>query len=372
MRVSSHGPLTKVLDNFGGAIGTHPGLKRSRNEDRAVFAHVTNAAGEQFSVALLCDGVGGSEMGDVAATLVVTAFLGELATAPPGQALQKLLLDLVLATDNVVRRELSGRGATTASIFLASSRGEVAATNIGDSRIFSWSAGEHVFSQISRDDTLENELKDFPDMDVSALKARGLGDSLSQAIGETGRTAKELQIRIFNQQHFPTGIIMASDGAWKMAPDGFSAVVKYAPSAVEAVKRVTTIANWAGGGDNVSIIAIQDINNLIKASENSARSTSKKIWITIWYGDTKLVICEPADPYINKFSLNKNSSPDQHSLAEKKARRGSSERKKTKLKRNQPQLDLNITDGSGFDPKAAANKPRPKIEISIDSDSSET
>lgn len=50
----------KSIDGVGVAFGTNTGTRRSRNEDRMLVAKITSLGQEQFTVAMVCDGVGGS------------------------------------------------------------------------------------------------------------------------------------------------------------------------------------------------------------------------------------------------------------------------------------------------------------------------
>jgi len=197
-------PQFKSIDNFGVAFATHTGSRRSRNEDRVVVAKITSRSQEQFAVAMVCDGVGGSEMGDMAASLAVALFLSELSQINRRQPLSTTLSELIRKMDDGVRLALGGRGTTTASILITSSTGKFAATNVGDSRIFSWKSGDRL-QQISVDDTIENELQNLSVLDPSVLEARGLRGSLSQAIGEVGRSARDLRVHLFEKDQFLGG-----------------------------------------------------------------------------------------------------------------------------------------------------------------------
>lgn len=362
-------PLLKAIDGLGVALGTHTGSQRSRNEDRVAVAQITALSREQFAVAMVCDGVGGSEMGDVAATLSIATFLDELTQVKIRLPLSKLIVELIRKMDDVVRSELGGHGTTTASIVLASSTGEFVAANVGDSRIFSWNPGGSRLQQVSVDDTIENELRDLPVKDASVLDARGLRGRLSQAIGEAGRSSNDLRIVVFERNQFAEGgVILATDGAWKSDEIGFKSIAQHATVATDAMRRVLTFAAWTGGVDNVSIVAIEDLLKFAKASEKPAHLTSQAAWATVWICDTKFVMCDSTCPITDVRRQVESRSVLPKSAADKKKpkRKTQSRRKTFSPSPNQDGQQLNLMVNS--DTHDRQRDVRQRVEISTDDD----
>ncbi|SKA87404.1 Serine/threonine protein phosphatase PrpC [Pseudomonas extremaustralis] len=337
------------------AIGTNIGLVRSRNEDRVAVAQISAADGEIYFVVLVCDGVGGTEMGDVAASIAVTAFLEELAHNRSRLPLTTLLPLLVRRVDERVREALRGKGATTLSAFIATGYGEVAATNVGDSRIYAWSPLKDRLAQISRDDTMENELSELAIKDPSALRFRGFGGSLSQAIGEEARTANDLRITLLDPELLNDGVVLATDGAWKGAEDGFNALLKKAPSSTAAVNRVLSLSSWAGGVDNASIVVIERVKDAIL---NIPRVDPGILKIHVWLGSTKVILSAPVSTArLPKLERPVMKSDIRRALGKKYVRSSLKENKAPE------QLDFKIVEDSALERKKEA---RAKIEISID------
>jgi hypothetical protein len=274
--------------------------------------------------------------------------------------------------DDAVRRALGGKGATTASVLLASSTGDVAAANIGDSRLFAWSHAKQQLRQVSIDDTIENELQNLPGKDFSALNARGLQGSLSQALGETGRSSSDLKIIVFERDQFAQGAIIASDGAWKSSPDGFTAIVRNAPSAEDLVRRVIASTLWMGGIDNVSVIAIQELNQFIAlASNNDLNSFHNRIMF--WFADTKLILTnvygrKQPDPeqQAGRRVPGKRNSPPVKNVASKSPGRG----RKKKADVDDVEAQLAFNDDRETRSSDHYNDAKPKIEISTDDEPS--
>lgn len=368
--------LLKNIDGAGVALGTYIGSKRSRNEDRIAIANITTKGGDQFSVAVVCDGVGGSEKGDAAATLAIAVFIDALAQSDtikqPSEkiSLRNLLIELMRNVDNCVRDALKGKGTTTMSVLLGTSSGQFVATNVGDSRIFKWSPTIPSLIQVSVDDTIDNEFKKMALKDISILDARGLRGTLSQAIGEVGRSSQDLNLTIEMMDNFKgEGAILATDGAWKGDEFGFNSLALHATSALESMRRILSLSSWTGGLDNVSIIAIDDLTSFAKGCDDPIRKLSNLTWATVWICDTKFVICDGSRPtnYQRRKANNSSDSPQKTAPEEKIRRRGAKKYAASSLDKNSRQLEfLDERSPTNFERK---DDVRQKIEISTDDES---
>ncbi len=351
----------KHIEDLGIGICSRTGEKRSRNEDRLAIAHVSTQAQERFSVAIICDGVGGSERGDIAATLATATFLAELAQMAKPMPLKSLLTTLIRKMDDAVRNQLRGRGLTTVGVVLASATGELAAANIGDSRIFSWCPGISI-KQISVDDTLENDLKGLAINDA-ILDARGIRGQLSQAIGEIRRWPDDLRIVVFENKHFPdVGIMLATDGAWKADEKGFTLIARGAKSAHEAITRIPRFASWTGGIDNISLIAIEDFLGFASTNKSPQFGMATAAKVTAWICDNKFVVTDVnARPAMTSQKPNLSASTELLSEypKNKQAIKKASTKKRGYLPLKDQQLELMPESGQLEHP---ANL-KPKIEI---------
>lgn len=274
------GPRLFQMDD-GFALGTHVGNKRSRNEDRVAIARVDIASQLAYSVHIVCDGVGGSQRGDEAAAIACASIVSQLSAQTNFRAPAQLLPDLIRTADDTVRSLLSGTGQTTVCVLLNSSDGQCAIANVGDSRAYSWDQGSELI-QLTEDDTLANEVMHYNlEHAKTYLNARGLEGSLSQAIGEPGRTSKELSINVVTERSLPPGgILLATDGVWVNEVGAFNRIAKYSRSATELIRRLLTSASWLGGSDNASAIAIKDPQRMPGTVEALPRDTRITMWLT--------------------------------------------------------------------------------------------
>lgn len=348
------------VEALNAALGSTTG-RRARNEDRVAFAQIFSRNSPAFCIGIVCDGVGGSEMGDAAATIAVACVIDTLAAARKRVPLALLLTEAVCNADATVRKALDGRGSTTLSMFALSSHGEFAATNIGDSRLYSWAPGAPaMFKQVSTDDTLENELRILAVRDPTALAAHGLRGRLSQALGEPGREVQDLRVRVFGREQFPAGVILGSDGAWKADPLGFELIAKEAKGASDAVRRLLAFASWTGGHDNTSVLAIDDLARLF--AELSQTSSSAQV--TLWLADQKFVVKDATE-------LRTLPPDDQRTLLYERDRQEQRVKRRPAIKRkpsskprpDEPELELDLRAETREPEKPVS---RPKLEITFD------
>lgn len=333
------------IDELGVAVGTHLGVKRSRNEDRFAVARVRAYNEEIYTLALVCDGVGGSHSGDMAATIAVASILHELGSLRTRPTLKNLAISLVKVADDSVRETLKGKGTTTLVMVLGTGSGQVLCANVGDSRAYGWDRSAAKLSQITTDDTVENELKLIPGDHKALLQARGLQNRLSQALGESDRSSDELRVQIWSRDRFPDAVVLGSDGLWRASKD-FESVAANAKTAIEVVRRTINVANWVGGVDNSTLIAIQDLN-LFFGSPAASNTLASRPSLTMWLGSTKLKIQAPLNTSVQKGEA-------QFPREEKPKRKARS--KEQKKAPTEPQLKF---EGD------ISQEPRPVIEVTF-------
>lgn len=338
-----------VIDELGLVMATHLGSKRERNDDRIAVARIAAPNTETYTVALVCDGVGGSALGDQAASLAIASIIVDLAQQQGRSSLTELAVTLVRRADDLVRKELQGRGATTLVMLLATASGHLVCANVGDSRAYSWDQNSRKLDQVTVDDTIENELKEIPGNHAALINAHGLQGRLSQAIGESGRTADELRVQIYTKERFRDGAVLGSDGLWRAARD-FETAVATAATPTDAVRRAIALANWVGGVDNASLIAVGDVKRLCGGLQTQASAGRKQTEIALWSSSSKIKI-------LTSNWIGEAKSTEPRAKPEKQKR---NTKKKPRKTVDEPQLKLETVDSKDV---------RPKIEVTIGEES---
>jgi PKD repeat protein/serine/threonine protein phosphatase PrpC len=132
---------------------------RERLEDYAADRIVTTAGGLQLQIAMVCDGAGGGEAGELAARLTSRTIFEYLEISPE-TSVPKLLIKAVEQANKTVYSELHGTGTSTVSLAAVhlndgSPYGRLYIANVGNSRIYLMRAGR--IARLNIDHTLANE-----------------------------------------------------------------------------------------------------------------------------------------------------------------------------------------------------------------------
>jgi PKD repeat protein/serine/threonine protein phosphatase PrpC len=169
---------------------------RERLEDYAADRIITTPGGLQLQLAMVCDGAGGGEAGELAARLTSRTIFEYLEISPE-KSVPKLLIKAVEQANKAVYSELRGTGTSTVSLSAVhlndetSPYGRLYIANVGNSRIYLMRAGHLV--RLNIDHTLENEYvfagqmsfeeaKELEDPEY-VTRAMGIGAQVSVDIG---------------------------------------------------------------------------------------------------------------------------------------------------------------------------------------------
>ena len=261
--------------------------------------------------------------------------------------MRELSVALVKHADDLVRKEFQGRGATTLVMLLATASGHLVCANVGDSRAYSWEPDSRRLDQVTIDDTIENELRGLPGNPDALIKARGLQGRLSQAVGEGGRTADELRVQTFTKERFRFGAVLGTDGLWRAAKD-FESAVANAPTPLDAVRRAIALANWVGGVDNASLIAVGDVERFCGCREAQPLAFGRwQTQVSLWVSSTKIKI-------LTSDWIGETKTAETRAKPEKKNRSAKKKRRETV---SEPQLALDA---------ASPKEVKPKIEVTVE------
>ncbi|MCK9532038.1 MAG: Stp1/IreP family PP2C-type Ser/Thr phosphatase [Gammaproteobacteria bacterium] len=227
---------------------TDPGRQRQRNEDAIVWD-------ESRGFAVLADGVGGQNAGDVASGLVVSILDARLRADPAGEPEQHLAAAVHEANAQIHSRAAAnavyaGMGSTVVAVqFLGR---ELVVAHVGDSRLYRWRAG--ALERLTLDHSLVQEMVSGGFMSAEEARASGHRHVITRALGSASAVDVEVQ-----RHDLRSGdrLLLCSDGLNDLADDAEIAVVlaRGMPPEVAALDLVA-LANEKGGSDNVSAIVV--------------------------------------------------------------------------------------------------------------------
>lgn len=244
-------------------VRTDPGMVRGHNED-AVFAN------PDLGLAILADGMGGYNAGEVASGMATTLLATEFeaafnATAPyetdagsDQPFAHRCIADKVTLTNSAIfnaaesQPQYAGMGTTLVMALFYDNRVTVA--HIGDSRLYRLRGGE--FGPITRDHSLLQEQLDSGMISVEEARHSQNKNLVTRALG----VDPEVEAEIHDYEVQPGDIyLLCSDGLNDMVEDDeIQLTLQMLGANLElAATQLIQMANDNGGRDNVSVIVIK-------------------------------------------------------------------------------------------------------------------
>jgi protein phosphatase len=249
----------KRLQDIAGLTDT--GLRRRNNEDAIGWD-------AELGLALVADGIGGNNGGEVASSTAVRSIKSDLqsalrcVSAAPRPGAQRghaaMVHELVRRANqrilSMAKRDpkLYGMGATLAVALLADDR--VVIANVGDSRVYRMR--ERVFEQLTCDHLLGNEMIRRGSLSTAEAGQSYGRNILSRALGMAG----ELQLDLV-QHPVQSGdvYLLCSDGlTGAISDEEIAALLADAGADLHDVAHgAVALANRRGGRDNISVVLMR-------------------------------------------------------------------------------------------------------------------
>lgn len=254
-------------------VRTDPGMVRGHNED-AVFAN------PHQGLAILADGMGGYNAGEVASGMAVTLLSTEFETAfkdcPPHAAdvdtgecfAHRCLVDKIAGANSAIysaaesQPHYAGMGTTLVVALFYDS--VVTVAHIGDSRLYRL-RGE-VFEQLTRDHSLLQEQLDSGMISVEEARHSVNKNLVTRALG----VDPQVETEIHDHAVQPGDIyLLCSDGLNDMIDDEeIGSTLRMLGANLDlAARQLVDMANDNGGRDNISVILVKVLSEF-PASEN--------------------------------------------------------------------------------------------------------
>jgi protein phosphatase len=252
--------LTSVLEM---ASATDPGIVRSHNEDSI-------AVDTRLGLAVLADGMGGYNAGEVASGIAVAMLTTEMKQAlqskmPPadpglhGEALAARLIREHSSKANAAiyqtansRPQYAGMGTTlVVALFHDNS---MTVGHIGDSRLYRLRDGS--FDQMTRDHSLLQEQIDSGVITKEQARHSMNKNLVTRAVG----IDPHVETEVYTHDVRPDDIyLLCSDGLSDMvADDEIKATLDARKANLPlAAERLVQLANECGGRDNISVILVR-------------------------------------------------------------------------------------------------------------------
>jgi serine/threonine protein phosphatase PrpC len=273
-------PRDDELDVYG---ITHPGLVRRENQDhflacslrKQMLVHHTSlpdiehlAGAERLAfVAMVADGVGGGAKGEEAARLAVETVTHYVTgsmrcyyaassadDAEFSQALEDAALQSHADVLERAAKDPEARGMATTLTLLLGVWPRAYLLQVGDSRYYALRRGE--LYQVSRDQTLAQELVDLGVLSRSDASRSRLATTLSSAIG--GRQTAPVVTRMFSE--WGNVGLLCSDGLTRHVSDErIRERLRTMASAKQVCEDLLQDALDGGGSDNITVVVVRAV-----------------------------------------------------------------------------------------------------------------
>lgn len=252
---------TDAMDDiFIPAAITDTGCERELNEDR--YAVIESVNGVAWVV---CDGMGGSKGGELAAQLVIDAIRGELenqSELPPVVSVQRAMAEANRII--CVRRQnpsFSEMG-TTVVLALFAER-EVVVAHVGDSRAYL--VRDAAVQQLTKDHTFVQDLVDQGKISQEEAMAHPQAHVLTKCMGsDVALTMDSTKFFLWNiEQDSPLDyVVLCSDGLYSLVSDGELASIVSTNPPQRACVNLVELARARGGYDNITVAIVPLIGQL--------------------------------------------------------------------------------------------------------------
>ncbi|MEN8172032.1 MAG: protein phosphatase 2C domain-containing protein [Chloroflexota bacterium] len=276
--------------HLNAAAATDKGMSGKNNEDRyGISAHAlsTNAAVPAV-FAIVADGIGGHQAGEVAAEIAVESISAAVAESD-GENPPAILRDAVVGASQQIRSQadgnsaMRGMGSTCACAWIIED--QLYTATVGDSRIYLIRSG--TITQISIDHTWIQEAITYGIIKPEQAKGHPQAHVIRQYLGSEKPPEVDFRIRLHaddtDQQALRRQglklspgdrLVLCSDGLTDLVSDEEirDTLEKFGSDA--GVNHLVDLANHNGGHDNITIITLQypDKNQTSKTKQKSRRS----------------------------------------------------------------------------------------------------
>ncbi len=252
------------------AGSTDTGLRRSHNQDFIGF-------NQELGIAVLADGMGGHQAGEIAAQLAVESVLGTLQglgdRETVGAITSSQLLHIVSNTisdsnskifeASEANEEHKGMGTTVVAAVVKGAH--VYAGHVGDSRLYLYR--DQVLRRITKDHSLAQDLIDKGFYTEAEARSANVSHVVTRALG----TRADVEVDTIKAElEFGDILLLCSDGLTDMISDWQIAEVidNHRGDLDMASEQLIDLANKYGGKDNISVILIQILGHSVASAQS--------------------------------------------------------------------------------------------------------
>ena len=251
--------------------GTHPGETGKNNEDRFAVSAYYGEGGAQVTLAVIADGIGGNQAGEVASDLAVKTIarsVGKSAGIDYATILDTALQQTASAVVDAskARPDLRGMGTTCIAVLIAGRR--LYTAYVGDSRAYLARRGGIL--QTTVDHTFVQEAIEHGLLTPAEAKSHPHRHVVRRHLGADPNVRADFRLRLSETEPPETsmrnqGVLLDPGSRVVLCSDGLSDLVE--PNEIlnildhnapqSAVDELILLARKRGGHDNITVIVLQ-------------------------------------------------------------------------------------------------------------------
>ncbi|MGI6632242.1 MAG: Stp1/IreP family PP2C-type Ser/Thr phosphatase [Bacillota bacterium] len=231
---------------------TSRGLVRPDNED----SWMVQAFSDHIWLAMVADGIGGCEAGEVASSLAIK-HCGEFVLNNYEKEAPRDLLFKAIRHGNrkvlqaAAERGASGMGTTLTMAFIREDEGKLYAGHVGDSRMYVLSRGD--IRQITEDHSVAGELVRNGAITEEDAMRHPARNALTAALG----TEISVPVALYEEDLSPGDVVvLCTDGLTGLVNSREISEMAAMVSRKEVAQRFVDTANQRGGYDNVTVVLL--------------------------------------------------------------------------------------------------------------------
>ena len=234
------------------------GIVRNSNQD----AFQINITDEDVSWAVVCDGMGGANSGDIASRLAADHFSAALKAGLRPNMTEHSIMNLLrsaVATANIrvfdkskENTEFNGMGTTVVAVLVIG--GTAYFIHAGDSRAYILSGGE--FFQITRDHSIVQSMIEEGKLTVEEARVHPRKNVITRALGVDESVEPEFNVYDLNEGDM---ILLCTDGLTNFVDsEDIVNILKSSSDSNQKAELLVQEANKNGGGDNITAVVFEN------------------------------------------------------------------------------------------------------------------
>lgn len=233
------------------------GNVRSSNQDAFMIGTFDDGAGW----AVVCDGMGGANGGNIASRLAVDHFSASLKSGYRSNMSESSIKNLLDSSVNAANirvfdksresKELNGMGTTIVAVLVIGSTAYF--THAGDSRAYSYSNG--VLQQITRDHSIVQSMIENGKLTQEEARFHPRKNVITKALGVEEAITPEFNVYDLCENDC---ILICTDGLTNFV-DNEAIVSVIGGDSENKAEDLVSIANNNGGGDNITAVVFENI-----------------------------------------------------------------------------------------------------------------